>query len=177
MYIGKTAIARMMRKQELPLQPPPPSPLEAGPSAPAPGPNYVYTPGIWVFRQTRYVWQPGFWVLVRPGAVWVPPTYVWTPGGFLFISGYWDYPLAARGFLFAPVYFPRTVWAPGFVYRPAFVVGFGPVPSVSTLYCKPSGSVCTSGLVLFCARKASPSFLFFSPSSLRLASRRVRNSV
>src|SRR5437588_250838 len=52
--------------------PPPPDPLDAGPSVPAPGDGYVFQPGTWLYRDTRYVWQPGFWAASRPDWVWVP---------------------------------------------------------------------------------------------------------
>jgi hypothetical protein len=116
------------QRQQLNYDPAPPASLEAGPAAPAPEEGTVYTPGSWVYRQTRYVWRPGYWMVPRPGMVWVPPHYVWTPLGYLFIPGYWDYPLEARGVLFAPVYF-RQPWNvnPGWVYRPSYVIRTRPL--------------------------------------------------
>jgi hypothetical protein len=108
---------------EIEFAPPPPESLDAGPSTPAPGDNYVYQPGTWVYRATRYVWQPGFWCANRPDWVWVPAHYVWTPCGCVFVAGYWDYPLRDRGLLFAPVCFERRVWLePHYVYTPTCVV-------------------------------------------------------
>ena len=108
-------------QQEVEYLPPPPAPVEVGPAVPAPGPDYIYVPGCWVYR-TRYVWRPGHWILHRPGWVWVPDCYRWTPCGYVFVPGYWDVPLLERGMLFAPVTFSPVVLRPGFVYRPAFVV-------------------------------------------------------
>jgi hypothetical protein len=60
-------------------------------------------------------------VAYRPGWVWVPAHYIWTPGGCVFIEGYWDRPLEARGLLFAPVRVVRRLLA-GWVYTPRFVI-------------------------------------------------------
>ncbi len=104
------------------LPPPPPS-IEAGPSAPAPDDTSVYVPGCWVYRETRYLWQPGFWIAARPDWVYIPACYRWTPAGCVFISGYWDYPLARRGLLFCPIRFTRAVWErPGWVYQPNYCI-------------------------------------------------------
>ena len=80
----------------------------------------MYVPGSWVWRG-HYVWRPGFWIEHRPNWVWVPAHFRWTPAGYVFIDGYWDYPLATRGVLFAPVVFVRPV-RPAFVYTPVYVV-------------------------------------------------------
>src|SRR5262249_6790019 len=108
---------------ELQYLPPPPDSLEQGPSAPRPGDNYIYQPGCWIYRDDRYAWQPGDWVEDRPDACWVPNHYVWCPSGYLFVSGYWDYPLADRGLLFAPCYFQQPVYQqPDFCWTPSCVV-------------------------------------------------------
>ena len=55
--------------------------------------------------------------------MWVPSHYTWTPCGYVFVDGYWDYPLRQRGVLFTPVYFTGAVYTrPAFVYRPSYVV-------------------------------------------------------
>jgi hypothetical protein len=110
-------------QKETTLLPAPPQTIDAGPSAPAPQPDSVYVAGCWVYRTRRYVWRPGFWYVPRPGWVWVPAHYVWTPCGYLFVDGYWDYPLSTRGLLFAPVVIERRFWGrPRWVFRPSFVV-------------------------------------------------------
>ena len=69
------------------------------------------------------MWRPGFWIEYRPNWVWVPAHYRWTPLGYVFVDGYWDYPLATRGVLFAPVVFRAAgLRQPAFVYTPAYVV-------------------------------------------------------
>lgn len=110
-------------KAEVEYLPKPPAPLDnAGPTTPAPSEKHVYVPGTWVYRD-RYVWRPGFWSEHRAGWVWTSAHYRWTPAGYVFIDGYWDYPLADRGMLFAPAYIPATVYmAPTYVYTPTVIV-------------------------------------------------------
>lgn len=111
------------------LPTPPPS-VDQGPSIPAPQANSSYVPGCWVHRETRYWWRPGFWAAYHPGWVWIPAHYVWTPGGCLFVEGYWDHPLEARGLLFAPVRLARRLltaeqwlFTPRYVVHPDFLMG------------------------------------------------------
>jgi hypothetical protein len=111
------------QQTEVQYLPPPPAPIEAAPSIPAPDEQSFYVPGTWVYREARYRWRPGFWLGYRPGWIWVPAHFVWTPVGYVFVEGYWDYPLGDRGVLFSPIYFNRAlVLRPGFVFRPRFVV-------------------------------------------------------
>jgi hypothetical protein len=111
------------RQEELPYTPEPPATLDNGPGQPAPDDNSTYNPGSWIFRTSRFVWRPGYWSAVQDGRVWTPPHYVWTPNGYLFVDGYWDYPLEARGLAFAPVYFSQPLWNdPSWRYRPSYVV-------------------------------------------------------
>jgi hypothetical protein len=111
---------RSSQTQEVEYLPPPPETLEAGPSTEATAEGQVWTPGVWVWRETRYLWRPGFWTAANPDWVWMPAHYAWTPSGFVFIDGYWDYPLLNRGLLFAPVTF--TSIPAGFVYTPAVAI-------------------------------------------------------
>ncbi|WP_020472072.1 YXWGXW repeat-containing protein [Zavarzinella formosa] len=111
------------QKAAIEYLPEPPKPLDdAGASVPAPSPDQVYVPGSWVYN-TRYVWRPGYWSPYRANWIWQPAHYRWTPCGYVFIDGYWDYPLANRGVLFAPVYIPRSYYAaPAYVYTPTYIV-------------------------------------------------------
>ena len=103
--------------------PPPPDSIESGPSTPAPSNEHIYVPGTWVYSSSRYVWRPGTWVVYRPGWVWIPACYRWTPAGYVFIEGYWDYPLARRGLLFAPVWIDRRIcYRPRWFYSPTIAI-------------------------------------------------------
>jgi hypothetical protein len=116
------------QQAEVPLLPAPPDTLENGPSVPAPGADYAYTPGVWVCRTGRWLWRPGYWHPLEARRVWVCAHYNWTPGGYIFVDGYWDYPLEDRGLLFAPVCFAQPLWlTPGWCYRPEYTVGIEPL--------------------------------------------------
>jgi len=109
--------------KEVSYVPPPPASLEtATPAVPAPGADYVYVQGCWIYRDGRYIWRPGYWAACQPGWIWVPAHYTWTPCGYVYVEGYWDYPLHQRGLLFAPVVIEARVCRPGFVYCPCYVV-------------------------------------------------------
>jgi len=109
--------------QQLEYLPPPPPSIDNGPSVPATDDSSAYVPGCWVYHQTRYLWRPGYYVEANPNWCWIPDHYCWTPAGYLFVAGYWDYPLESRGLLFAPVRFDRRVFErEGFVYTPEYVV-------------------------------------------------------
>jgi hypothetical protein len=111
------------QKTEQQYLPPPPASVESGPTIPAPSQSHVYVPGSWYYNSDHYVWRPGVWVEYRPGWVWIPAHYRWTPAGYVFIEGYWDFPLRERGLLFAPVYIsPVVAYRPGWYYSPTFVV-------------------------------------------------------
>ena len=46
---------------------------------------------------------------------------MWTPGGYVFVDGYWDYQMSARGVMFAPVIMhTRTAR-----FRPSIVMDIG----------------------------------------------------
>ena len=63
----------------------------------------------------------------RPGGLGlVPAHYVWTPRGYIFVGGFWDYPVERRGVLFAPVYFESGVYSRrGYYYSPTIVIDLG----------------------------------------------------
>jgi WXXGXW repeat (2 copies) len=107
--------------------PPPPESLEAGPSTEATEENQVWIPGVWVWKETRFWWRPGFWTAANPNWVWVPAQNTWTPSGYVFVDGYWDFPLFNRGLLFAPVVFnsipARFTFTPSVVIDTQFLAG------------------------------------------------------
>jgi hypothetical protein len=112
------------------LLPVPPATLEEGPSSPAPGDDFLWAPGTWVWLNAGYAWQAGSWYQAQPNWVWVPSHFTYTPRGVFFVSGYWDYPPVSRAVLYAPVY-----WSGGFG-------GFG-----SACYYQPVSVINTSLLV------------------------------
>ncbi len=106
----------------LSIVPTPPEPLNAA-EPPAPNAESIYIPGSWVYVETRYVWRPPVWAPHRPGWIWVPARYVYTGAGYVFVEGYWDFPLRDRGLLFAPVYITHATYSqPGWRFRPMIVV-------------------------------------------------------
>lgn len=111
-------------QEEIPYTPEPPAPLETEPSLPPPNDNSVYVPGYWAYRDSRFAWRPGYYAPYRENHVWVAPRYQWTPAGYVFCDGYWDYPLEHRGVLFAPVYFHRPLWSlvANWLFRPSYCV-------------------------------------------------------
>ena len=114
--------APLQDQAQIDYLPEPPAPLDVGPTTPAPNDTAIYAPGAWVYR-SRYVWRPGYWMDYRPNWIWIPAHYRWTPAGYIFVDGYWDYPLETRGTLFAPAYISPTVYAdPGYFYTPSMVV-------------------------------------------------------
>ena len=105
--------------------PPPPKPLETGPSSPSLTPQQVWMDGNWIWYHNRYAWQPGYWLEQRPDMAWIPAHYVWTPRGYVFVGGYWDYQLARRGVMFAPLYYSRPIHRNyGYFYTPSIVLDF-----------------------------------------------------
>ena len=112
--------------QEATYLPPPPATVEVGPNIAAPSIDYAWAPGCWIWYQGRYAWRPGYWARGRADWNWMPAHYVWTPRGYIFVGGFWDYPVERRGVLFAPVYFESGVYARrGYFYSPTIVIDLG----------------------------------------------------
>lgn len=110
-------------QKELEVVPEPPEPPPLAEPPPAPGPDYFYVPGNWVYVDYRWYWRPGVWVLYRPGWIWTPACYYWTPYGYVFVDGFWDYPFRYRGWLFCPIWVDYAVcYRPGWFWRPCFWV-------------------------------------------------------
>lgn len=68
-----------------------PPPVQVDVETPAPGPDFVWIGGVWVWGpEGRWVWQGGHWD--RPphaGAVWVPHRYEYRNGRHVFVRGGW----------------------------------------------------------------------------------------
>jgi hypothetical protein len=86
-------------------------------------------------RHNGYVWRPGYWIVSRPDWVWIPAHYLPTPRGYVFVAGYWDYPLERRGVLYAPVYFERPALIREVRYEPAIAIDIDVV--VDHLFTRP----------------------------------------
>jgi hypothetical protein len=109
--------------EDITYLPPPPKSLEAGPSSPAPGEDYFYIPGTWVYESDEYAWRPGIWATQQEDWIWTPASYVWTPRGCIYRGGYWDYEPTYRGVVFTPVYYDQPVYRqPSYRYQPQYVV-------------------------------------------------------
>lgn len=109
--------------QDVQMLPHPPANLDAGPSSPAPGDNFFWIPGCWVWQNGAYAWRGGYWYAGQQNWVWVPDNYCYTPAGSIFVSGYWDRPLWSRGLVFAPVWWPaRAFGYPAWSYQPSFAI-------------------------------------------------------
>jgi hypothetical protein len=114
---------QLTQQNQVEYLPPPPAPLQAAASTPAPSQDSIYIPGNWLYRDTRYVWRDGYWVEPRPGWVWIPAHYVWSPAGYVFVEGYWDFELGRRGLLFAPIRFTRRLWeVASWAFQPSYCV-------------------------------------------------------
>jgi len=112
--------------REITYLPPPPATVEAGPNIAAPSVDYTWSPGCWLWYQGRYAWGPGYWAQGRADWDWMPAHYAWSPRGFIFVGGYWDYPVPRRGVLFAPVYFDAGVYSRrGYYYSPRIAIDLG----------------------------------------------------
>ena len=106
--------------------PPPPATVEIGPNIASPSVDYGWSPGCWIWYQGRYAWRPGYWAQGRADWDWCPAHYVWTPRGYIFVEGFWDYSVGRRGVLFAPVYFETGVYSRrGYSYSPLIVIDLG----------------------------------------------------
>ena len=101
--------------------PPPPAPIEEQVDDP-PSADQMWIPGSWVYYNGDYAWRPGYWMQGNANWNWNPGYYVWSPRGYLFVNGYWDYYPARRGLVFAPVYINTGLVRPGFAFAPSVVV-------------------------------------------------------
>ena len=121
---------------EIDYLPEPPATVEAGPNIAAPSADHIWLPGCWIWQQNRYAWRPGYWAQGNQDWDWVPDHYVWTPRGYVFVDGYYDYSVPRRGVVFAPVYFNGGLRTQrGFSYSPSTVIN--PAVFVSHLFLRP----------------------------------------
>ena len=70
-------------------EPPPPPQVEYATAAP--GPEFIWVSGVWVW-EGGWVWHAGHWDHPpRPGARWVGPHYYFRHGRHVYVRGYWRY--------------------------------------------------------------------------------------
>jgi hypothetical protein len=70
--------------------PDPPPAMPEYQQPPAPGDDYLWTPGYWSYASAGYYWVPGVWVQAPyQGALWTPGYWGWTGGHYGFFHGYW----------------------------------------------------------------------------------------
>ncbi len=101
--------------------PMPPKSIDNGPSVFPPRDDDFWVPGQWEYSNADYQWRSGFWSQSQGDWVWQPACYVYTPQGYLFVNGYWDYLPPDRGQLYAPVTFYDQVYLqPNYIYRPRY---------------------------------------------------------
>ena len=48
--------------------------------------------------------------------------YCWSPLGYIFVDGHWDYPLGSRGLLFSPIYVAEPALVADWTYQPSYCV-------------------------------------------------------
>ncbi len=109
--------------QEVTYLPKPPKSIESGPNVAAPSRNHVWISGSWVTREEHYAWSPGYWESGHQNWGWSPAYYQWTPRGYVFVDGYWDYDVPRRGMVFAPVRFSHDYYdRPNYSYTPLVVI-------------------------------------------------------
>lgn len=110
------------RNNEVTYLPEPPQSQEVGPSTAPPGANQFWVPGNWMWNNNNYAWRPGYWSTSYSNWMWSPARYVYTPRGYIFVNGFWDYNLANRGLLFAPVTFNQGFYGSGQSYMPRYAL-------------------------------------------------------
>lgn len=108
--------------QQISYLPAPPDNVDRGPTSEAPGDNYFWISGCWVYGDDGYAWRAGYWAPAQDNWCWIPDSFCWTPRGVVFIPGYWDFPLGVRGTLFAPAFFGSRFPVGSYVYTPSIVV-------------------------------------------------------
>lgn len=122
---------------EIEYLPEPPATMEVGPNIAAPSIDHRWLPGCWIWQQSRYAWRPGYWSVGQNNWTWIPAHYVWTPRGYVFVDGYYDFDTNQRGIVYAPVYFSSRVYTQrNYSYSP--YVAINPVVLISHLFLRPT---------------------------------------
>jgi hypothetical protein len=109
----------------------PPPELEDEDVPPAPGEGYFWLGGHWAWSPERraYVQYSGHWEPMIASQVLVPAHFVWRPGGYVYVSAYWDWVIENRGCTYAPIYIEPAaridvIYEPTVICEPEFVFGW-----------------------------------------------------
>ena len=77
-------------QQPVSYAPQAPPPLPDYDQPPAPGDDYLWTPGYWAWGTDGYYWVPGGWVEAPyQGALWTPGYWGFYNNRYGFYGGYW----------------------------------------------------------------------------------------
>ncbi len=111
----------------------PPDPI-AEDEEESPKDNSFWIPGYWSYDKSSddYSWLNGRWEQLDPDWVFVPSHYTWREDGYVFIAGYWDWPIEQIGQAYnniyvtpnqrvSVVYEPSDPLQPGVVIRRCFL--------------------------------------------------------
>lgn len=88
---------------------PPPPPASLGTMPPKLDPKdtksagMIYTPSAWEWNGNRYTWMAGRLARFANHQIWQEPRQLWTPAGYLPVSGYLDHRLGTRGVAYSPL--------------------------------------------------------------------------
>ncbi len=101
---------------------PPPDQLDDTVPA-ASGSAYFWLPGYWNYLplEASYQWLYGHWEPLNPDWIWVPAHYVFRTAGYVFLAGYWDWPIERRGCAYACVYIEPAARIT-IVYEPVVII-------------------------------------------------------
>ncbi len=77
-----------------------------------------WMPSGYQWQGNQFVLKQGYSSRHQPKFVWQPSTYVQTPTGFVFVSGYWDFALSLRGTPLAPTAIARDQLAQPLQFTP-----------------------------------------------------------
>jgi hypothetical protein len=87
--VSQKIISYMIGTSNAAISQPPPTP-QVETVAAAPGPNYAYVNGEWLWNGGAWVWVPGRWVVgPYPHAVWISARWDYGPYGWRRVPGRW----------------------------------------------------------------------------------------
>jgi len=90
---------------------------------PAPSSDYFWVNGYWEydFTDKEYEWIRGKWQPFDASWIYVPAHYIWRQEGYVFVDGFWDWPLDERGVAYASVQIDPSIRA-NVVFEPSVVL-------------------------------------------------------